>query len=245
MGSATFRASSARFAPTHWRVVLSAKEKDSPGVASALEALCRAYWYPLYAYARRQGYAPAEAQELTQDFFSRLMQRDDFGAVSRERARFRSFLLGTFKRFIAKQRARAMVDNRVGTPPFLSLNLITAENLYASCKAKEIPADKLFDRRWALALQGRTMSRLREEYVSSGKGETFDQLKPFLTAAKGEVHYAEVGMAIGLPVNAMRTAVNHLRQRHRDVFREEIAHTVASSADLDAEVKYVTAVLES
>ena len=245
MGSATFRASSARFAPTHWRIVLSAKAKDSPGVVSALEALCRAYWYPLYAYARRQGYAPAEAQLLTQDFFSRLMQRDDFGSVSREKGRFRSFLLGAFKRFTAKQRARAIADNRAGTQPFLSLNLVTAENLYASCRAKEIPADKLFDRRWALALQGRTMSRLRDEYVSSGKGETFDQLKPFLTAAKGEANYAEVGMAIGLPVNAMRAAVNQLRQRQRDVFREEIAHTVASSADVEAEVKYVTALLEA
>lgn len=245
MGSATFRASSARFAPTHWRIVLSAKAKDSPGAASALEALCRAYWYPLYAYARRQGYAPAEAQELTQEFFARLMQRDDFSSVSREKGRFRSFLLGAFKRHAAKQRVRALADNRAGVQPFLSLNLVTAENLYAASHGDEIPADKLFDRRWALALQGRTMSRLREEYVVSGRGETFDRLKPFLTSAKGEANYAEVGLAIGLTANAMRAAVNQLRQRHREIFREEIAHTVASTADVDSELKYVLASLES
>lgn len=237
------RRSGAQFAATRWTMVLSARAHDSPEAGAALEALCRAYWQPLYAFARRQGRQPSDAQDLTQEFFARLLAKNYLRTVAPEKGRFRSFLLVAFKRFLANERERDLAQKRGGGLTFLALDAPAAERLYRSEPADEASADKLYDRRWALTLLEQTMTRLREEFAAAGKTRVFDQLKFLLTAPKAEAGYAGLARQLGLTPGAVRVAAHRLRRRYREIFREEIAHTVADAGEIDGEIRALLAVL--
>jgi RNA polymerase sigma factor (sigma-70 family) len=231
------------FVTTHWSVVLSARKKDSPQSAAALETLCRTYWYPLYAYVRRQGHSPPDAQDLTQEFFARLLQKDYLKAAAREKGRFRTFLIVALKRFLANEWDRVRAQKRGGGQPLLSLDTELAEERYRVEPVEGATADRIFERRWALTLLDHTMKRLREEFTAAGKADEFKHLKACLTAERGEIAYAEVGAALGLSEGTARVAVHRLRKRFREVFREEIAHTVSSADEIEEEVRYLMGVL--
>lgn len=231
------------FATTHWSVVLSARQKDSPQSAAALETLCRTYWYPLYAYVRRQGHSAPDAQDLTQEFFARLLQKDYLKAAAREKGRFRTFLIVALKRFLANEWDRVRAQKRGGGQVPVSLDTEWAEQRYRIEPAEGATAERVFERRWALTLLDRTMARLREEFAGEGKGDEFDRLKACLTAERGEIRYAELAAALGMSEGAVRVAVHRLRKRFREVFREEIAHTVSGPDEIEAEVRYLVSVL--
>jgi RNA polymerase sigma-70 factor (ECF subfamily) len=231
------------FVTTHWSVVLSARQKDSPQSAAALETLCRTYWYPLYAYVRRQGHSPPDAQDLTQEFFARLLQKDYLKAAEREKGRFRTFLIVALKRFLANEWDRLRAQKRGGGQSLLSLDTELAEQRYRVEPVEGATADRIFERRWALTLLDRTMTRMREEFAAAGKAGEFGPLKTCLTAERGEISYAEIAAALGMSEGAARVAVHRLRKRFREVFREEIAHTVSTPEEIEEEVRYLMGVL--
>lgn len=245
MASDTLQASGSRFASTRWTVVLLAKDKHAPGAAVALETLCRDYWYPLYAYARRQGSAPADAQDLTQGFFARFLEKEYLKSVSPEKGRFRSFLLVAFKRFAANEWARGRAEKRGGGEAVLSLDFAAAENLYQSGGGVHAPADLLYDQRWAVALLDRALIRLREEHADAPKNRLFDALKGFIAASKDEVNYAGIAEMLGMRPGTVRVAMHRLRQRYREIVHEEIAHTVSDPVEVESELKYLRSVLSA
>ena len=236
-------ASSGGFVPTRWTVVLAAGRKDAPEASAALEQLCRVYWYPLYAYARRLGHACHDAEDLTQEFFARLLARDYLASVVRERGQFRSFLLMAFKRFLADEWDKAHAQKRGGGIKPLSLDTATAEILYQAELANDLTPERIFEHRWALALLDQAMSRLQAEFERAGKAAEFERLKIFLTAPKGSISHADVASALGLSEGALRVAIYRLRRRFREVFREEIAQTVASPEEVEEEIRHLLAVL--
>ncbi len=224
-------------------MVLSAREKGSARSTEALEQLCRAYWYPLYAYVRRQGHRPHDAQDLTQEFFARLLHRDYLHAAAREKGRFRTFLLVALKAFLSNEWHRARAQKRGGGQVHLPLDTELAERRYGVEPAEGVTADKIYERRWALTLLDQTMQRLRLEFAEAAKTTEFERLKLFLTADKAGIAYADVASALGISEGAARVAVHRLRRRFREVFREEIAHTVASAEDVDDELRHLLAAL--
>jgi RNA polymerase sigma factor (sigma-70 family) len=239
----TPRGSDAWFVTTHWSVVLSARQKDSPQSEAALETLCRAYWYPLYAFVRRQGQRPEDAQDLTQAFFARLLQKDYLQAAAREKGRFRTFLLVALKRFLANEWDRVRAQKRGGGQALLSLDTSAAETHYQMEPAAEANPDRVYDRRWAMTLLDQTMARLRGEFAEAGKAKEFQQLKVCLTAERTAISYPEIAAALGTNEGAARVAVHRLRKRFREIFRDEIAHTVSSQSQIEEEVRYLIEVL--
>jgi RNA polymerase sigma factor (sigma-70 family) len=231
------------FVTTHWSVVLSARKKDSPHSLAALETLCQTYWYPLYAYVRRQGHSPHDSQDLTQEFFARLLEKDYLKAAAREKGRFRTFMIVALKRFLANEWDRVRAQKRGGGQHLLSLDAELAEERYRIEPAEGTTAERVFERRWALTLLDRTMTRLRDEFAAAGKSGEFDRLKACLTAERGEISYAEIGAALGVNEGSVRVAVHRLRKRFRELFREEIAHTVSGPEEIDEEVRYLMGVL--
>ena len=231
------------FVTTHWSVVLSARQKDSPQSLVALETLCRTYWYPLYAYVRRQGHSPHDAQDLTQEFFARLLEKDYLKAAAQEKGRFRTFLIVALKRFLANEWDRLRAQKRGGGVRAVSLDTELAEQRYQVEPLADASADRVFERRWALTLLDHTMARLREEFTSAGKAKEFDLLKACLTAERGEISYGQIAAGLGMSENTARVAVHRLRRRFREVFREEIAHTVSRPEEMEEEVRYLMSVL--
>lgn len=232
------------FVTTHWSVVLSARDGESPQSAAALEKLCRIYWYPLYAYIRRSGQSKENAEDLTQAFFARLLEKKSLDAAQQERGRFRSFLLVALKRFLANEWERAHAQKRGGFQTHMSLDTEMAEHKFQSeIAGAEIPPDRAFERRWALTLLEQTMSRLRSEFKRAGKTTEFERLKIFLTADKKEIPYATVAAELGMNESALRVAVHRLRKRYRELFREEIAHTLAEGESVDEELRHLMSVL--
>ena len=232
------------FVTTHWSLVVSARDRQSPQSAAALEKLCRAYWYPLYAYVRRSGQSKENAEDLTQAFFARLLEKNYLDSARQERGRFRSFLLMALKYFLANEWERAHARKRGGFQTQLSLDTDLAERKFQSeIAAAEIPPDRAFERRWALTLLEQTMSRLRSEFKRSGKISEFERLKIFLTADKKEIPYAKTAGELDMSESALRVAVHRLRKRYRELFREEIAHTLAEGESVDEEMRYLLSVL--
>lgn len=231
------------FVTTHWSVVVSARSAPSVQTDEALEKLCRAYWYPLYAFARWRGCGAHDAEDLTQEFFSRLLQKRYLDSVHRDRGRFRTFLLMAFKRFMADEWDRARAQKRGGNEPSVAFDTGLAERLYQNEPAPTLPAEKMYEQRWALALIEQTMVRLRAEFETAGKHAEFERLKGFLAAGKSEVPPASLATELKLNEGALRVAVHRLRKRFRQVFREEIAHTVAKAEDVEGEVRHLLAVL--
>jgi RNA polymerase sigma-70 factor (ECF subfamily) len=225
-------------------MVLSARNTQSPQSADALEKLCRAYWYPLYAYVRRTGQSKENAEDLTQAFFARLLEKNFLNAAEPERGRFRSFLLMALKRFLANEWDRVRAQKRGGGQTHVPLDTELAERKFqAETTAGEISPDRLYDRRWALTLIEQTMARLRAEFERAGKTGEFERLKSFLTADKSEIPYATVAAELGMVESALRVAVHRLRRRYRELFREEIAHTLAEGEDIDEELRHLLTVL--
>jgi RNA polymerase sigma factor (sigma-70 family) len=233
------------FVTTHWSLVLSAGEQPSPQAADALEKLCRAYWLPIYAFVRRQGRSPHDAQDLTQEFFARLLEKKSLAVADPARGRFRSFLLASLKHFLANKWDKARAQKRGGGQRLIPIDAATAETRHGLEPADPATADKIYERRWALALLDQVLRRLREEYVSDGREKLFEQLKPTLTEASRTVRYAEIAARLGTNEGAVKVAVHRLRQRYREVLRAEIADTVAGPGEVEDEIRNLFAALSN
>ena len=232
-------AGAALFATTHWSAVLAAGHPSSPEGQQALEQLCRTYWYPLYVFLRRERHSPEDAQDLVQGFFLHLLRREVLQTVERDRGRFRSFLLGTFKHFLSDQRRRGQALKRGGGQQFISLDLVGAEGRFQSEALEAASADQLFDRRWAVTILEQALERLRSECAADGRIDVFEQLKSFVTGARGPSSYAEAGARLGLGAGAVKSAIFRLRHRYHELVREEVAHTVAAPEEVEDELRYM------
>jgi RNA polymerase sigma factor (sigma-70 family) len=233
----------AGFATTHWSIVLQAGRKRQPAADQALATLCQNYWYPLYAYVRRHVNDASEAQDLTQEFFARLLEKDILALATPERGRFRSFLLTALKNFLANQRNKAHARKRGGTRPTLSLDFDAGDSRYSLEPGHELTPDRLYERKWALALLDRVLNRLREEYSAGGKANLFECLRPFIGGNPADAAYADVANELGMTAGAAKVAAHRLRKRYRDVLRDELAHTVADPADINDEINWLFQVL--
>ncbi|MBC8097153.1 MAG: sigma-70 family RNA polymerase sigma factor [Akkermansiaceae bacterium] len=233
----------ANFLPTHWTVVLAAGGNDSAHAHDALEKLCRAYWPPIYAYVRRQGYDPHDAQDLTQGFFARLLEKNSIAEADRAKGRFRSFLLGALKHFLANQWDKANALKRGGGQTLIPIDVASAETACGFEPADQVTAEKAFERRWALTLLDQVLRRLRQEHVNEGKEPMFEQLKQTLTEASRSVPYAEIALRLGTSEGAIKVAVHRLRQRYRELLRAEIASTVAGPEEVEDEIRNLFAAL--
>jgi RNA polymerase sigma-70 factor (ECF subfamily) len=231
------------FATTHWSVVLAAGRHDSPQAAEALEKLCRTYWYPLYAYVRRRGYTPEDAEDLTQDFFAQLLRKNYPARANNLKGKFRTFLFHTLNQFLADQRERAMTLKRGGGQKFISLDAPTPEDRYQLEVADELTPEKLFERRWARTILDRALERLRAEFVAEGKGQIYEVLQAFEPGEQNVLSYAEASTRLGVSESAVKSMIHRLRQRHRELVREEIAHTVPTLAEIDEELRHLVSTL--
>ena len=234
------RTSGARFAATRWSIVLAAGgEHDATATRRALEELIQAYWFPLYAFVRRQGCQAAAAEDLVQGFLARLLEKEDLAQVDRSKGRFRSFLLAAMKNFMANERARDRALKRGGGVRVLALDSLDAEARYAVEPADEMTPDRLFDRRWALAVLEQVLARLRREFIDAGNGALFETIKDCLTPDRGKLPYAQLARRLGMTEGALKVAVHRMRRRYRDLLRHEIAQTVETPAQVDEEIAYL------
>jgi RNA polymerase sigma-70 factor (ECF subfamily) len=232
----------ADFEQTHWSIVLAAQgAEDSSLAQSALGKLCAAYWYPLYAFVRRTGKSAHDAQDLTQEFFARLLEKNWLADVDRDKGRFRSFLLTAMKHFLANEWDKTQAAKRGGGAPHLSLDAEDAEGRYTHEPADNATADKLYDRRWALAVLDAVLVKLEQEYASAGKAELYQALKPMITGGKSP--YAEIAARFGIGEGTVKVSVHRLRERYRDLIRAEIAETVATAGEIDDELRHLLAAL--
>jgi len=231
------------FATTHWSVVLTAGQAGSSQAAAALENLCRAYWYPLYAYLRRDGWSEPDAQDLTQGFFAHLLEHKTLDRVSREKGRFRSFLLASLKYFVADQRARAQRQKRGGDQHHFSLEALSAEERYRLEPKDSRTPDQLFERRWALELLDRVLARLRQEFAGADRTALFEALQPFLAAKEGGETYAALAARFGRSEEAIKKTVQRMRRRYQELFREEIAQTVSTPQEVEDELRHLCEVM--
>lgn len=227
------------FQTTHWSVVLAANRGSSASAQKALEELCQVYWFPLYAFARRQGNTPEDAQDLTQEFFSRFLERGYFSLADRERGRFRTFLLASLKHFLTEEWRRANRQKRGGGHSFVPLEQDDAENRYSAEPCAELSPDLLYDRRWAEAMLERVLSKLRTDYDSTGRASVYAQLQQFLWGRQAEISYADMARQLGMNEGSVKVAVHRLRQRFRELLREEVLQTVQNPNQADEELRYL------
>jgi RNA polymerase sigma factor (sigma-70 family) len=232
------------FATTHWSVVLAARGESTEAKA-ALEKLCRTYWWPLYGFVRREGYKPEEAQDLTQAFFARLLERRDLETVSQERGRLRSYLLASIKNFLSKARYRELTVKRGEGRPLVSLDDLLARERADQEPAHKLSPDRIYERRWALTLLEQVLTRLRAEYEAAGKLVLFDRLKELLAGESGQPSQAEIAAEMRMTENAVKQAFHRLRHRYRQLLHEEIAHTVAVPDDVEDELRHFISVLQT
>lgn len=233
----------AGFTATHWSVVLAARSAGAAEGAMALESLCRAYWPPLYGYVRRQGYGPHDAQDLTQAFFARLLEKHWLNAVDRGKGRFRSFLLASLKHFLANERRNAMCQKRGGDFAIVSFDDPAAEQWYAQTPTTGLTPEKFFERQWATTLLDRVLWRLRQEFLQAGKQVLFERLKLFLTGEKRPASYAAVAAELDTSAAAVKMAVSRLRRRYAELLRGEIARTVSGPEQVETELRALFAAL--
>ncbi len=232
------------FATTHWSVVLAAGPRDTPQSAAAREKLCRSYWYPLYAYVRRRGFSPEDAQDLTQEFFARFLGGDSMRRADRRRGRFRSYLLGAFNHLLSDEWDRSHRLKRGGQVCQVPLDAASGEARYALEPADERSPDRLFERRWALALLAEVWRQLEQEYEAAGKERIFARLSVFLTG-EAEEGYRPAAEELGMTEGATRVAVHRLRQRYGELFREAVADTVEHPEEIADEMRHLVSVLSS
>jgi RNA polymerase sigma factor (sigma-70 family) len=227
------------FVTTQWSVVMAAGKGDSRQAADALAQLCGTYWYPLYAYVRRQGYGTADAEDLIQEFFTRFLAKEYFGRADPALGRFRSFLLACLKNFLAEQQRHARRLKRGGGQTIISWDTRTAEERYGLEPADPVTPEQIYDRRWALTLLETVLARLAAEQSAAGKQEVFAQLKGYLWEEAHEARYAETAAQLDMTEGAVKVAVHRLRRRLRDLLREEVAQTVASGEEVDEELRHL------
>jgi len=232
-----------RFATTHWSVVRAAGQPGSPRHQQALETLCRTYWFPLYAYMRRRGYKTHQAEDYTQAFFTRLLEKHDLHLADPKHGKFRSFLLVALKHFLANELDRARAKKRGGDRKILSLDFENAESRYALEPADQLSPEKLLNRAWALTVLDRTMASLQSEWATSKRKRLFEHLKAYLTADRDSVPYAQVAQRLNMTEGAVKVAVHRLRRRYRELLRDEIAQTVATEDQIDEEIRALFAAL--
>lgn len=219
--------------------MLAAAETDSGGADAALERLCRAYWYPLYAHVRRRGYDAQEAPDLTQAFFERLLEKSFLRGADRNKGRFRTFLLAALDHFLANEWRRSHTYKRGGGRSFISLDDDTVEERYRLEPAHHETPEKLFERRWALTLLDQAMHRLAVESAASGKTDLFDAVKPLIGGDRADLPHSQLAARLGLTENALNLSLLRLRRRYGELIREEIAQTVASPGEVDEELRHL------
>ena len=232
----------ATFTTTHWSVVLEA-QGESPGAQEALEKLCRTYWRPIFAFLRRQGIPREEAEDITQGFLAQLLERRSLDAVRKEKGRLRSYLLGALKYFVADEQRRAMAIKRGKGQRLVPLEELRAENRVEMEPADPVTAEMIYERRWALKVLERVLSRLKDEYRAAGNAALFDSLKELLPDEPGWPSQAQIAARLGMTENAVRQAFHRFRQRYQSLLREEIANTVATPGDIEDELRHLIAVL--
>ena len=236
----------AAFTTTHWSVVLEA-QGESPAAKAALEKLCRTYWRPIYGFVRRQGARPEEAKDLTQGFFALLLERRDLNTVRKEKGRLRSYLLTSLKHFLTNERNRAMAIKRGEGQRLIPLEDLREREAVGFEPTDTLTAEQIYERGWALALLDQVLTRLGEEYRAAGPAAAglFDQLQKLLTDESDRPSQAEIAGELGMTENAVKQAFHRLRQRYRELLREEIAHTVMLPGDIDDELRHLIAVLRA
>jgi len=233
----------AAFTTTHWSVVLQA-QGESPAAQEALEKLCRTYWRPIFAFLRRQGLPPEEAEDITQGFFAQLLERRSLDAVRKEKGRLRSYLLGALKYFVADEQRRAMAVKR-GKGQSRKLSGLEELRALDEQPADVLTPDQIYERRWALTVLERVFSRLKDEHLAADNAALFDSLKELLPDEPGSPSQAAIAARLGMTENAVRQAFYRFRQRYQALLREEIANTVATPADIEDELRHLIAVLET
>jgi RNA polymerase sigma-70 factor (ECF subfamily) len=242
-GSSFASASPGVFATTHWSVVLAAGHSSVAGAQEALETLCRAYWYPLYVYVRRQGQSPHDAQDLTQEFFARLLEKKYLRLADPDRGKFRAFLLKSLKHFLVNEWEKARTRKRGGGQCVIPLDADIAEGRYAAEPAQALTLDQVYEKRWAVTLIEGVLARLRESYTAAGRLLVFETLKGFIWGEQATLAYATMAPQLGLTEGAVKVAVHRLRSRYREFLREEIAKTVATPGEVDEELQHLITVL--
>ena len=233
------------FATTHWSLVLSAGGEDSSLALVAMEKLAKAYWYPLYVYVRRKGHDSHTAEDLTQEFFARVVSRNFFARVDRTKGRFRSWLLGAMNHFLAHEWEKARTQKRGGGATWVPLDEAQASERYERLLSIESAPEHLYDQQWALTALERAATRLRACYVADGRPEIYERLQAFISGASSAPSYAEAALQLGLTESAVKSAVHRLRQRFYELVREEVAQTVCTPTDLEEELRYLLAVIRS
>jgi RNA polymerase sigma factor (sigma-70 family) len=232
------------FTTTHWSIVLEA-QGESPAAHKALEKLCRIYWRPIYSFVRRQGFGPQEAEDLTQGLFAQLLERKRLSAVRKEKGRLRSFLLGALKYFLADEQRRVMAIKRGQRQRLIPLEELRADDRIEMEPADPVTAEMIYERRWALTVLERVLSRLKDEYSAAGNAALFDSLKELLPDEPGSASQAEIAARLAMTENAIRQAFYRFRQRYQALLREEIAQTVATPGDIEDELRHLIAVVEA
>ena len=234
-----------RFETTRWSIVLSAGHSSSPRCRDALAALCHAYWYPLYAYLRRQGYDSHEAEDFTQAFFARMLEKHDFRLADPTRGKFRAFLLTALKNFVANEHDRARRQKRGGGYEFLSLDVKSGEDRYVHEPADLSTPESLFERAWAMTVLGQAMARLEGAVMKSGEQKQFYLLKTYLIGDNATLPYKEAAKALDISEGAVKVAVHRLRKRFREILRDEVAQIVSSEVDVEEEIRLLIAALSN
>jgi DNA-directed RNA polymerase specialized sigma24 family protein len=232
----------AQFDNTHWSVVLLAGQSGSPLCEAALENLCASYWYPLYAFLKRQGYAPADAKDLTQEFFSKFLQKNFLSSVNPARGKFRSFLLAALKHFLANEWDRAHAQKRGGKHSFVSIDEQTAEGRYQVEQFSTITPEELYDRQWALTVFDETFRALKAEWEADGKTAQFEKLHVYLSSEPAEGAYATIAGRLQMSNGAVAVEVHRLRKRYGELLRKEIGRTVSTPAEIPEEMRFLCSV---
>lgn len=233
----------AQFRTTHWSVVLRASATESPGAQPALENLCRTYWYPIYAYVRRQVREPEEAKDLTQEFFHNFLRRGSVSLADPARGKFREFLLGSVKHFLVNEWQKARRLKRGGGQRILSIDEAAGEGRFALEPADQTTPETLFERRWAQTLIEKALDRTRAEFIEAGRAERFEALRGYLLDGAEPDSYAEVARLLGLGEAATKSAIHRLRKRFAALLREEITRTVSDASEVAAELRHLFQVL--
>ena len=227
----------ASFATTHWSLVLAAGQRALPEGEKALASLCQAYWPAVYVFVRRQVADLHDAQDLTQAFFTQLLEKNLVAVAQPERGRFRSFLLAAVQNFLHNERDKQRALKRGGGKPVLALDFLQGDSRYSFEPADTLTPERLYERQWALALLAQVMVRLREEYAKAEKEAIFDLLKGFLSGAGADTSLADIARQLGISANAAKVAAHRLRKRYRDLLRAEVAHTLADPQEIDQEIR--------
>ena len=234
-----------QFATTRWSMVVEAGRPSSPEAAVALATLCGIYWFPLYAYVRRQGHSAEDAQDLTQEFFVHLLEKQTLKVANPERGRFRSFLLASMKNFLANEWRRGAAQKRGGERSVISLNFDDGENRYRLEPSHDATPERIFERQWALTLLEQALTKLRAEFDATGKIELFGRLEMFLGGQKSTVPYRELGDQLKMSEGAVKVAIHRMRRRYRALLREEIQQTIGAAGDVDEELRRLFETLAS